>query len=162
MTNFSGPSKSRLTRDQMLMGIAMIVSNRGTCNRASVGAVIASEGRVVSMGYVGSPPGHPHCHDVGCDLQNGGCVRTLHAESNAIAYAARKGISTEGCSLYTTLSPCLSCAKLILSAGITEVIYLGEYRDRRPLQYLWQSGILVKAYDDLDLHGSSTRDLVYD
>lgn len=128
----------RISRDQMLMRIARTVAERGTCNRASVGCVIVREGRILSMGYVGSPPGAPHCHDAGCiiDKVTGGCIRTQHAEANAIAWAARCGIAIEGASLYVTLSPCLPCAKMILTAGIQAVYFAEPYRDTSGLDYL--------------------------
>ena len=134
---------NRMTVDEMLMHVANIIAARGTCNRKSVGAVIARDTRVVSTGYVGSPPGHSHCLDVGCliDEATGGCIRTQHAEANSIAFAARHGIATEGCSLYTTLSPCLPCAKLILAAGITMVRYEVEYRDTTGVEYLRNAGV---------------------
>jgi len=128
----------RITVDEMLMRMAETCALRGTCTRKSVGAVIARETRVISTGYVGAPAGMPHCLDVGCliDPHTGGCIRTLHAEANAIAFAARKGIATEGSTLYTTLSPCLACAKLIVPAGIACVKYSSEYRDKSGVEYL--------------------------
>jgi len=136
---------SRIDRTEMLMRVATIVSARGTCNRAQVGAVLARDGRIISTGYVGSPAGTPHCIDVGCELDptTGGCIRTVHAEANAIAFAARYGISTENTDLYCTHSPCGSCAKLIINAGISQLVYEQEYRDLRPLVLLAQVGIEI-------------------
>lgn len=113
----------------MLMEMAIIASKRSTCSRKHVGAIIAIEGRPISVGYAGAPAGLPHCLDHGCLAgPDGGCIRTQHAEANAIAFAARKGISTEKAELYTTVSPCLACAKLIINAGIERVWYLEQYR----------------------------------
>jgi len=135
----------RPSRDEMLMRIAAVVSERGTCNRLQVGAVIAREGRVISTGYVGSAPGSDHCLDVGDELgPDGGCIRTIHAESNAIAFAARSGFSTDGADLYCTHSPCYACAKLLVSAGIRRVVYEIAYRDELPLQFLRSLGIDVE------------------
>lgn len=132
----------RIDRDEMLMRVAVIVSNRGTCNRAQVGAVLARDGRIISTGYVGAPSGLPHCTDVGCDTSTySGCLRTVHAEANAIAFAARYGISTDGSDLYCTHSPCGNCAKLIINAGISRLIYEMEYRDIKPLGLLAAAGI---------------------
>src|SRR3972149_1523529 len=97
---------SRITRDEMLMAFARIASKRGTCTRVAVGTVIAREGRIISTGYVGSPPGIRHCLDVGCNIVDGHCVRTAHAEMNTLLFAARCGIATQGAELYTTHRPC--------------------------------------------------------
>jgi len=127
----------RISRDQMLMEMAIIASKRSTCTRKHVGAIIAIEGRPVSVGYAGAPSGLPHCLEHGCLTgPDGGCIRTQHAEANAIAFAARKGIATEKATLYTTVSPCLACAKLIINAGIIEVWYLERYRKTEGLDLL--------------------------
>jgi dCMP deaminase len=132
----------RINRHRMFLDIAEIISGRGTCKRAKVGAVVVREGRILSMGYVGSPPGLPHCIDSDCELgPDGGCIRTQHAEANAIAWAAREGISIKGGLLYSTMSPCLSCAKLIVMAGIVAVIYEKEYRDTAGIDYLKKCGV---------------------
>lgn len=133
---------SRITREQMLMEMAIVASKRSTCNRKHIGAVIARNSRPVSLGYVGSPPGTPHCTDAGCILgPDGGCIRTTHAEANAIAFAARAGIETAKAELYTTVSPCPRCAALIIAAGITEVYYLEKYRLTEGLDMLTSVGI---------------------
>jgi dCMP deaminase len=132
----------RISRDQMLMEMAIIASKRSTCSRKHVGAIIAIEGRPVSVGYAGAPAGLPHCLDHGCLTgPDGGCIRTQHAEANAIAFAARKGIATERATLYTTVSPCLACAKLIINAGIEEVWFLELYRKMEGLELLGKLGI---------------------
>lgn len=133
---------NRISRDQMLMEMAITASKRSTCNRKHVGAIIAIDGRPVSVGYAGAPSGLPHCLDHGCIAgPDGGCIRTQHAEANAIAWAARKGISTEKATLYTTVSPCLACAKLIINAGINEVWFLELYRKMEGLELLGLLGI---------------------
>lgn len=117
-------------------GIAEAVAQRATCNRAKVGAVIVSpEHRIVSTGYNGSAPGDDHCIDVGCDLVDGHCQRTQHAEVNAVAFAARHGVSIVGCRLYlwiggveggepTVATVCRECAKVLKAAGVTWQEYL--------------------------------------
>jgi dCMP deaminase len=133
---------NRISRDQMLMEMAIIASKRSTCTRKHVGAIIAIDGRPVSVGYAGAPAGLPHCMDHGCLTgPDGGCIRTQHAEANAIAFAARKGIATERAVLYTTVSPCLACSKLIINAGIEEVWFLELYRKQEGLELLSQLGI---------------------
>ena len=121
----------RITRDEQMMLHALVTSLRSTCGRKAVGAVIAKEGRIISSGYAGPPSGFPHCTEA-CKVAssaNGGCQRTIHAEMNALAYAARHGISTEGATLYCTDSPCLNCAKPLINTGIIRVCYLRPYRD---------------------------------
>lgn len=128
----------------MLMRIAAVVSLRGTCERASVGAVIARDGRVISTGYVGAPSGLADCLSIGCQIgDDGGCTRTVHAEANAIAFAARFGTSVDGSELYCTHSPCLPCAKLIINAGIRKFVYEIPYRDPSGLGLLGSAGINV-------------------
>lgn len=136
----------RLERDELFMSYARLVGLRGTCLRARVGAVIVFNNRPVSSGYVGSAPGQPHCFEVGCNMDNGGCTRTVHAEANAIAWAAREGIRTNGSTIYSTHSPCRSCAQLILAAGISEVVYDGEYRDRSGLYLLNDSAVVIRPF----------------
>lgn len=141
----------RISRDHMLMEIAHVISHRGTCPRAQVGVVIAKASRVISTGYVGSPAGQPHCSDenVGCILGNhGGCIRTVHGESNAIAFASRAGLGTESCDLYTTLAPCTECAKLIINAGIRRVVYHHEYRDPSGINLLESSQVIVHHFPE--------------
>lgn len=124
--------------------MAVIISSRGTCKRAYVGAVISIEGRPISAGYVGAPSGLPHCLSVGCEIgTHNGCTRTVHAEANAIAFAAKYGTSTDRSELHCTHSPCLPCAKLIVNAGIRRVVYENRYRDESGLELLQAAGIEV-------------------
>jgi dCMP deaminase len=125
----------RPTRDETLLSVAKIYAQRSTCLRRKVGAVIGDGGRVLSTGYVGSPSNAPHCTPDNC-TPAAPCLRTIHAEANSIAWAARKGISIEGATLYTTVSPCISCAQAIAAAGIGRVIYIEEYRDLSPIEWL--------------------------
>lgn len=126
---------NRISREQMLLEIIEIVRKRSTCLRGKVGVVIVKSNRIVSMGYNGSPPGAPHCFDLGCDVDednhDAGCQRTVHAEANAISFAAREGVSTKGATMYSTHAPCLKCAQLIVTCGIAEFIYVRDYRAER-------------------------------
>lgn len=131
----------RISRPDMLMGMAKLAAKRGTCLRRSVGAVIAREGRVLSLGYVGAPSGFAHCSPAECGPGKP-CTRTIHAEANAIAFAAKEGIRIEGAVMYTTASPCNDCAKLIINSGIGAVWYDEEYRDIEPIKMLRAAGIL--------------------
>lgn len=137
---------NRPSFDTLFIQIAVLFSKKSTCERASIGAIITRNNRIISCGYIGSPTGLTHCVDGGCiiDPNTGGCIRTLHAESNAIAWAAREGISTKNSTLYTTVSPCLSCAKLIISSGIVRVVYLDTYRDPRSFSFLKEAGIKIE------------------
>lgn len=114
----------RISRVDLLVEVTKLIAKRGTCNRAQVGCVIARDGRIIVTGYNGSPPGLNHCLDVGCDMVENHCIRTTHAEANAIAFAARYGISVEGCTLFTygwEKGICWTCKKLALSAGICNI-----------------------------------------
>lgn len=118
--------------DGYYIAMAYLVATRATCDRKHVGAVLVDEEkRVVATGYNGAPSGMPHCDDVGHELKEiegrMSCVRTLHAESNAIDYAGRQ---TWGCTLYTTVIPCYDCAKRIVNAGIRRVVYDEFYQSR--------------------------------
>jgi dCMP deaminase len=121
-------ARRRPTKDEYLMHIAVVASSRGTCDRRRVGCVLAaSDGRVLSTGYNGSAPGAPHCDDVGHMMHDGHCVRTIHAEENAIAHAARAGIALAGATAYCTTHPCPGCLLLLRAAGVTRVVFLGAY-----------------------------------
>src|SRR5438105_11911855 len=112
------------------METAKLFAKMGTCDRARVGVVIVRDRHILAHGYNGSPPGMPHCAEVGCEIgDNGGCRRAIHAEANSIAYAATKGVPLYGSTMYTTHQPCISCAQLIVAASIGEVIYLEPYRE---------------------------------
>lgn len=132
---------TRMTRDKMLMAMAMVASQRGTCNRLSVGAVIAHQNRVVSIGYNGAPSGKPHCAD-DCGPSKP-CLNTVHAEENAISWARTFGTDLQGSTMYVSHSPCVNCAKLIWLAGITRLVYNQEYRSTDGLQYLIDHNIEV-------------------
>lgn len=107
---------------------AVIASSRSTCERAYVGAVIVKNKRVIATGYNGSVHSDAHCIDVGHHLIDGHCVRTVHAEVNAITQCAKYGIETDDSELFVTHFPCLNCTKSLIQAGITKVNYLNDYR----------------------------------
>ena len=132
--------------DQMYMAIAEIVALRSTCLRGRVGAVITKDTRIISIGYNGAPSKIGQCDQYGCiiDSEKGGCIRTIHAEQNAIAYASRIGIPIENATIYVTVSPCIDCAKLIIASGIKRLVYLQEYRNSYALEYLELSGLEVE------------------
>lgn len=122
--------------DEYFLGIAKVVSERATCDRGKNGAVIVKNKRILTTGYVGSPMGLPHCDDEGHMMhevidENGKvskhCIRTVHAEQNAILQAALHGISTDGATLYAKFEPCFTCAKMIINAGIRRVVCEKRY-----------------------------------
>ena len=151
--------RDRISRDQMFSQICSVVAQRSTCLRSQVGALIVREGRIVSMGYNGPVSGMPACskpddlqqrliatgalEPSGTECMGPGCTRSLHAETNAIAFAARAGVSVEGCTMYCSMSPCINCAKVIVNSGIKELKYLEEYRDTSGLELLEKAGIKV-------------------
>lgn len=139
----------RISRQELFMGIAKLLAERSTCKRGRVGALLVKDNRIVSTGYVGAPSGEPHCLEVGCEIGlNGGCIRTIHAEVNTIAYAAKEGISTNDTHLYVTLSPCISCAKLLINAGVKKVFYLEKYRDTSGIDLLNNRGIMTLQVEE--------------
>lgn len=116
--------------DDYFLELAAVVAKRSTCNRKQVGCVLVKDNRILTTGYGGSIRGQPHCVDVGCEIdeKTGGCVRTVHAEMNAIAQAAANGVSTRGATAYTTLSPCYWCFKTMVNAGVVRFVYTEQYR----------------------------------
>lgn len=121
--------KKRIDWDQYFMVQAALLASRSTCKRLSVGAVLVRDKRIIAGGYNGSVSGDDHCIDEGCYLHDGHCVRTIHAEMNAILQCARFGMSTDGASLYVTDFPCLQCTKSLLQAGIKEINYIRNYHN---------------------------------
>jgi len=123
-------SEPRVSWDKYFIQLAHSVSERSTCKRASVGCVLVRDNRIISTGYVGSIRGLPHCIDVGCEIdpKSGGCVRTVHAEQNALIQACLHGVDTSGATAYTTLSPCYVCLKLLINAGVVGIVYDKQYR----------------------------------
>lgn len=139
--------------DDYFMGIAQMVALRGNCMKRKVAAVVVKEQRIISTGYNGTPRGITNCSDGGCPRCNSlgesgvGLDECLcsHAEENSIVQAAYHGISIKGSTLYTTLSPCLSCTKMIINAGIAEVVYSANYTiQETPLRLLKEAGILTR------------------
>lgn len=171
--DFMFESRKRISRDEMFSRICSTVALRSTCIRSQVGALIVKDGRIISMGYNGPVSGMPAClrkpdsldlnpdslyqrqDIIGLELRDlweklsdrlcmgPGCTRSLHAETNAIAFAARAGVSVEGCTMYCSMSPCINCAKVIVNSGIKELKYLEDYRDSSGLDLLRKAGIEI-------------------
>src|SRR5204862_8026232 len=134
-------ARMRTGWDQYFMGIAHQAATRATCLRKHVGAVIVRDRTVLATGYNGSVRGLPHCEDVGCVMEEGHCVTTVHAEANAILQASKNGVPDDGAELYTTASPCWNCFKLIANAGIRKIYYGEFYRDERSRETAEKIGI---------------------
>jgi len=126
------------------MSIAFQVATRSTCDRAMVGATIVKDRRILTTGYNGAPMGLPHCDDVGHLMVGGHCVRALHAEQNAIIQAALHGVSVRGGTIYVTHQPCLTCAKMIINAGLVRVVYAGHYPDEQAVAFLSEAGVTLE------------------
>ena len=124
-------TNARGSWDDYFMRIANEVASRATCDRKHVGAVIVREKSILATGYNGSVRGLPHCDEDGHSMEDGHCVRTIHAEANAIVQAARNGVRIEGASIYVTASPCWGCFKMIANAGLARVVFAEFYRDER-------------------------------
>ena len=137
----SGHVESRKGWDVYFMDIAKQVSTRATCKRKSVGAVIVRDRAILSTGYNGSVVGGDHCTDVGCLMEDGHCVRTVHSEANSIIQAAKHGVSIDGATIYVTASPCWFCFKLIVNSGLKKIVFGEMYRDERITKYAEDAGI---------------------
>jgi len=157
-------SPDRITRYEMLILMAQVVSKRSTCSRSQVGVIVAIESRPLVSGYNGAPAGLPHCdHTCSCtpDVIHSGsgdviraihekdcpagepCTIAVHAEANAIAFAAKNGVRLERSTLFSTLEPCLACSMLIINAGIVEVVYSAPYRIHDGTTLLRTAGVRV-------------------
>ncbi|MFD1548391.1 ComE operon protein 2 [Levilactobacillus fuyuanensis] len=121
--------RERIPWDQYFMLQALVISTRSTCNRLSVGATLVRDKRIIAAGYNGSVSGDDHCLDEGCYLVDGHCVRTIHAEMNAILQCAKFGEATDGAEIYVTDFPCLQCTKMLLQAGIKKITYMRNYHN---------------------------------
>lgn len=149
----------RLSWDEYFMKIVDVVKERGTCDRGRSGAVTVIDKKIITTGYVGSPPGQPHCDEVGHLMQRAideegqeamHCIRTLHAEENAILQAAEFGVSLKGATLYCSMTPCYhKCAMKIVQVGIVRVVAQRRYHaDRLSLQLFEEAGVQLDILKD--------------
>jgi dCMP deaminase len=146
----------RLDWDEYFMQVCAMVARRSTCNRASVGAVIVRNKNILATGYNGAPAGMPHCTESGCLIYTSktpdgeveeNCFRTIHAEINAIAQAAKSGSSIEGGDIYITHSPCIHCLKVLINTGIRRVCYRKPYKLSQIEEMVRLSGVTLKQVD---------------
>lgn len=141
--------KIRPSWDDYFMALVKIISTRSTCDRLHAGAVLVKNNRIVATGYNGSPPGLPHCDEVGHLMEEGHCVRTIHAEHNVLLQTAViPGGSTEGSTLYSNYTPCIHCAKYIVACRIKRVVVAKVYRNAKTLDYLKEAGLEVEIYKE--------------
>ena len=144
----------RPSLDEYFMEIACVVGKRSTCLRNHVGALFVKNKRLLSTGYNGAPAGLQHCDEVGCAREGVASgtrhelCRAVHAEQNAIIQAALHGVSIEGATLYCTHQPCILCAKMLINARISRVVYSRSYPDDTALRFLSQAGVEVTRLTD--------------
>lgn len=142
--------------DEYFMNIVELVKSRSTCLRRQVGALIVKDKRILASGYNGAPVGCKHCDEVGCmreelkipSGQRHEICRATHAEQNAIAQAAYSGTSVKDSVLYVTTQPCVLCAKLAINAGISKIVFKGDYPDELSMELLKEAGVRVLKYED--------------
>ena len=142
----------RPTWDEYFLGIADLISKRSTCLRRSVGAVLVKDKRILATGYNGAPSKITHCEAAGCireklkvpSGERHELCRGLHGEQNAFLQAALHGTSLKGASLYSTTQPCIICAKMIINAGIKEIIIKGDYPDKMSKELLREAKVKIR------------------
>ena len=133
--------------DQYFLKLAMLASERATCPRMHCGCVLVKNKNVISTGYNGSIPGDEHCEDIGCLIVDNHCVRTVHAEMNALVQAARRGHAVEGATAYVTNMPCTTCAKSLITAGVTRVVVFSDYHDTLATQFFAIAKVQIDKID---------------
>jgi len=152
----------RPTLNNIFMQTAELFAQRSTCIRVQVGSILVRDNKIIATGYNGSTKNHQHCYDYfkdsKLDIHSQEFIdkhfkfseeHELHAEQNVLLFCAKEGISTKDTTLYITLSPCLSCAKVIYVSGITKVIYKKEYdRDLRGIEFLKENNIIIEKYSE--------------
>ena len=129
--------------DEYFLKLAMLASERATCPRMHCGCVLVKNKDVVSTGYNGSIPGDVHCEDSECLVIDNHCVRTVHAEMNALIQAAKRGHTIEGATAYVTNMPCTTCAKALITAGIQRVVVFSEYHDTLATDFFAKAGVTI-------------------
>ncbi len=141
MKHNSSKDWERPSWDEYFLKLAMLASERSTCPRMHCGCVLVRDRYVLATGYNGSLPGAPHCNEVGCLIVDNHCVRTNHAEVNALAQASRHGVSVLGAAAYVTNLPCTACAKALIAAGIGTVVVFSNYHSTLAEQFFAESGV---------------------
>ncbi|WP_461611430.1 ComE operon protein 2 [Cytobacillus kochii] len=155
----------RISWDQYFMAQSHLLALRSTCTRLTVGATIVRDKRMIAGGYNGSITGGDHCIDEGCYVIDNHCVRTIHAEMNAILQCAKFGVPTENAEIYVTHFPCLQCCKAIIQAGIKKVYYAEDYKNHPyGIELFHQAGVSLKKVpfdqQQLDAKATEKNDLI--
>jgi dCMP deaminase len=156
---------TRKSKDVYFAEIADLVSSRSTCIRNQVGAVIVKDSQILSTGYNGAPKKLPHCEDVGCIREELGVkpgthhelCRGLHAEQNAIIQAAFHGVSVDGAKIFCTTRPCSICTKMLINAGIHEIIYIEEYEDELAAQLVKEANLNLRRVEIPRKYGRNSK-----
>ncbi len=159
--NTGNPTNTKYQRpswDDYFMEVCEAIAKRATCDRGRSGCVIAKDNQILVTGYVGAPSGLPHCDEVGHQMkrlihEDGRvtmhCVRTVHAEQNAICQAARRGVALDGATLYCKMTPCRTCAMLLINCGIKRVVCAKRYHDADDSEAMFaQVGIVLEYVDN--------------
>jgi dCMP deaminase len=157
--------KKRPEWDQYFLKLAMLASERATCPRMHCGCILVRDKHVVATGYNGSIPGDDHCEDVGCLVVDNHCIRTNHAEINALTQAARRGHAVDGATAYVTNMPCTTCAKALIAAGIKRVVVFSDFHDTLAVQFFAKAKIPIDKIEkpineiryDLDSYSSARK-----
>lgn len=154
----SSNAHARPSWDEYFIKISDIVGERSTCDRGRVGCVIAKDKRMLVTGYAGAPAGVAHCDEVGHEMhtviqedgtQSKHCIRTTHAEQNAIANAAREGVAVNGATLYCRMTPCYTCAKILINAGVVRVVASKDYHaSKRSKEVFKEAGVKLEILDN--------------
>jgi dCMP deaminase len=137
-------NSKRPSWDEYFLKVAMLVSERATCPRMHCGCVLVRDKQILSTGYNGSIPGDDHCEDAGCLVVDNHCVRTIHAEMNAILQCSSHGVNTKGATAYVTNMPCTNCAKALIAAGIKEVVIFSDYHDTLAEDFFQKANVNIK------------------
>ena len=149
-------NNGRPSWDKYFLKLAMLASERATCPRMHCGCVLVKDRFVLATGYNGSLPGQPHCDDVGCLLVDNHCVRTNHAEINALVQATTHGVNIKGATAYITNMSCTTCAKALIAAGIIRVVVFSDYHDTLATKFFTDAKVeLVKV-------GMPEREIIYE
>jgi dCMP deaminase len=156
------PSRAnRPTWDDFFIGQLPALAARATCDRGRSAAIFVRDNDQLASGYVGSPPGMPHCDDVGhlWDATQSHCLRTVHAEQNAMLRALRHGISLRDTTVYCTMTPCFTCAKLMVGVGVYRVVALYHYHAAQQSTELFaDAGVILRVMTDAQLYEPTRRD----
>ena len=157
---------ARPSWDEYFIGIIEQVRQRGTCDRGKAGCIIVKDKRILTTGYAGPPQGTPHCDEAGHQMRtvidelehlSKHCVRTIHAEQNAIIQAAKYGISIDGAIIYATMVPCYACAKMLVAAGIKRAVCVKDYHASQDTKKLFKQAGLELIIKDVDIEKYSNQ-----